>query len=257
MMNKCAKFHGDSPKGKKVKLNLASAIELLETAAFVHNFLQKPYASEKLRWHIWATFPLNFFMKFSPKMRLYLFYTVVQKNQKWPKTQIKGVLPLFLARVVLPWPKKEPWSRFAAGRTLFHVWFHARSGAISAGQTPSATVRDFCSALIAPDRAWYHTWNSVLLTANLEDGSFFVQGSSKNNLAYPLKNVYLCCIILFQKPMRLEGIYALKKKLNRSFKNRTGQENTHIARIGWLGLLTCPVLRTWWEKGHTNWERVE
>ena len=37
-----------------------------------------------------------------------------------------------------------------------------------------ATVRDFCPALIAPDRAWYHTWNSVLLAANLEDGSFFV-----------------------------------------------------------------------------------
>ena len=33
-------------------------------------------------------------------------------------------------------------------------------------------------ALIAPDRAWYHTWNSVLLAANLEDGSFFVQGST-------------------------------------------------------------------------------
>ena len=35
-----------------------------------------------------------------------------------------------------------------------------RSGAISAGQV--ATVRDFCPALIAPDRTWYHTWNSVL-----------------------------------------------------------------------------------------------
>ena len=32
-------------------------------------------------------------MQFSPKMRLYFFYTVVQKSQKWPKTQIKeGVL---------------------------------------------------------------------------------------------------------------------------------------------------------------------
>ena len=79
---------------------------------------------------------------------------------------------------ILPWPKKEPSSRFAARRTLFHVWYHARSGAISAGQVRSATVRDFCPALIAPDRAWYHTWNSVLLAANLEDGSFFVQGSS-------------------------------------------------------------------------------
>ena len=48
------------------------------------------YASEQLQWHIWPTFPLNFFMKFSQKMSLYLFYTMVQKSQKWPKTQIKG-----------------------------------------------------------------------------------------------------------------------------------------------------------------------
>ena len=29
-------------------------------------------------------------MKFSQKMPLYFFYTMVQKSQKWPKTQIKG-----------------------------------------------------------------------------------------------------------------------------------------------------------------------
>ena len=38
-MNKCAKFHGDSPSGKKVKFNLASAIEPSETAVFVYNFV--------------------------------------------------------------------------------------------------------------------------------------------------------------------------------------------------------------------------
>ena len=32
MMNKRAKFHKDSPSGKKVKFNLARAIELSETA---------------------------------------------------------------------------------------------------------------------------------------------------------------------------------------------------------------------------------
>ena len=31
-----------------------------------------------------------FFMKFSQKMPLYFFYTMVQKSQRWPKTQIKG-----------------------------------------------------------------------------------------------------------------------------------------------------------------------
>ena len=38
-MNKCAKFSKDSPKSKKVKFNLASAIELSETAVFVYNFV--------------------------------------------------------------------------------------------------------------------------------------------------------------------------------------------------------------------------
>ena len=35
MINKCAKFHKDSPSDKKVKFNLPSAIELSETAVFV------------------------------------------------------------------------------------------------------------------------------------------------------------------------------------------------------------------------------
>ena len=43
MINKCAKFHRDSPRGKKVKFNLARAIELSETAVFVYNFVLKPY----------------------------------------------------------------------------------------------------------------------------------------------------------------------------------------------------------------------
>ena len=38
-MNKCAKFHKDSPSDKKVELNIRSAIELLETAGFVYNFV--------------------------------------------------------------------------------------------------------------------------------------------------------------------------------------------------------------------------
>ena len=38
-MNKCAKFHRDSLNGKKGKFNLPSAIELSETADFVHNFV--------------------------------------------------------------------------------------------------------------------------------------------------------------------------------------------------------------------------
>ena len=52
MMNKCAKFHKDSPSGQKVKFNLARAIELSETAVFVYSLVQKLYASKQLRWHI-------------------------------------------------------------------------------------------------------------------------------------------------------------------------------------------------------------
>ena len=39
MMNKCAKFHKVSLSGKKVKLNLARAIEFSETAVFVYNLV--------------------------------------------------------------------------------------------------------------------------------------------------------------------------------------------------------------------------
>ena len=39
MMNKFATFHKDNPRGKKVKFNLERAIELSETAVFVHNFV--------------------------------------------------------------------------------------------------------------------------------------------------------------------------------------------------------------------------
>ena len=37
-MNKCAKFHKDSPSGKKVKFNLARAIKLSETADFMYMY---------------------------------------------------------------------------------------------------------------------------------------------------------------------------------------------------------------------------
>ena len=39
MMNKCAKIHGDSPSGTKVKCNLPSAIKLSETVDFVYSFV--------------------------------------------------------------------------------------------------------------------------------------------------------------------------------------------------------------------------
>ena len=70
--------------------------------------------------------------------------------------------------------KKEPSSRFAARRTLFHVWYHARSQAISAGQKSRTVADRTLPALIACDRAWYHTWNSVLLAAESRRWFFFL-----------------------------------------------------------------------------------
>ena len=69
-------------------------------------FLCQRLATIELRWHIWPTFPSNFFIKFSQKMPLNLLYTMVQKRQKWPKTQIKGggsCLKGSVERSLLPW----------------------------------------------------------------------------------------------------------------------------------------------------------
>ena len=55
-------------------------------------------------------------MKFSQKMPLYFFYTMVQKGQKWPKTQIKGGSCLnsaalfFGIKTVLKWCCANPFS---------------------------------------------------------------------------------------------------------------------------------------------------
>ena len=43
MMNKCAKFHKDSPSGKKIKFNLARAIELSETAVLCTTLYRNRY----------------------------------------------------------------------------------------------------------------------------------------------------------------------------------------------------------------------
>ena len=50
-----------------------------------------------------------------------------------------------------PGQKKKPSSRFAAIRTLFHVWYHARSGAISAGQKSQIGLALRWSRLIEHD----------------------------------------------------------------------------------------------------------
>ena len=102
MMNKCAKFHKDSPSGKK-KLNSISRVWL--------NFRRRPilcttlYRNPMQASNFGGTFDQLFlwifFMQFSQKMRLYFFCTMVQKSQKWPKTQIKG------GGSCLKWPQQS------------------------------------------------------------------------------------------------------------------------------------------------------
>ena len=41
-------------------------------------------------------------------MPLYLFYTMVQKRQKWPKTQIKGGPALIVFKIEQNWLQTNP-----------------------------------------------------------------------------------------------------------------------------------------------------
>ena len=78
-----------------------------------------------------------------------------------------------------PWTKKEPSSRFAARRTLFKVWYHARSGAISAGQVRSATFALRWSRLIEHDI----TRGTAFFCRESQGWFFFfVQGSRRNTV---------------------------------------------------------------------------
>ena len=87
-MNKCAKFHKDSPSGKK--LNSISGARL--------NFRRRPILCTTIE-TLWkraasvahfTNFSFEFFYEIFTEDAFLLFYTMVQKSQKWPKTQIKG-----------------------------------------------------------------------------------------------------------------------------------------------------------------------
>ena len=81
MMNKCAKFQKNSP----------SAIELSETADFVLQLCIETLCKRATSVAPLTNFPLNFFMRFSQKMPLSFFYTIVQKVKNDQKFQsIRG-----------------------------------------------------------------------------------------------------------------------------------------------------------------------
>ena len=120
--------------------------------------------SEQLWWHMWPIFSLNFFMKFSQRMPLYFFYTMVQKSQKWPKTQIKGMGPALKEKKSNLWKmsvQKSIFSFSSANQAGVPVYSHASSH-------PESRVVDNTHAINhIPDLPWYpereknskHSWS--------------------------------------------------------------------------------------------------
>ena len=96
MMNKCAKFHKDKivQVVKKVKFNLPSAIELSETAMqiCVQLCIETVCKRATSVAHL-TNFSFEFFYEtFTKDACLSDFFYIMVQSQKWPKTQIKGVL---------------------------------------------------------------------------------------------------------------------------------------------------------------------
>ena len=98
------------------------------------------------------------------------------------RNKLPADLRLIISRQLQPWTKKKNHPRDSRREEhcskcdikLDHAW-------TAQGKSRGQSRFGPCPALIARDRAWYRTWNSVLLAANLEDGSFFffVQGSTR------------------------------------------------------------------------------
>ena len=88
MMSKCAKFHKDSPSGKKVKFNLPSAIELSETADFVYNFETLCKRATSVA-HL-TNFSFEFFYKMFTKDASLLFLYHGAKKSKMIRNSNQG-----------------------------------------------------------------------------------------------------------------------------------------------------------------------
>ena len=89
MMNKCAKFHKDSPSDKKVKFNLPSVIELSETAVLCTTLYRNLMQASNFGDIFDQLFLWNFLWNFH---RRCLSTSSIPrcKKVKWPKPQIKG-----------------------------------------------------------------------------------------------------------------------------------------------------------------------
>ena len=85
MMNKCAKFHKDSPSDKKVKFNLPSVIELSETSRFCVQLCIETLCKRATSVAHLTNLSFEFFTKFSQKMPLYFFYRLLYHGAKKSK----------------------------------------------------------------------------------------------------------------------------------------------------------------------------
>ena len=92
---------------------------------------------------------------------------------------------------LLPWTKKkknkEPSPKFTARRTQFNLVISCLITSDQRRARSSATIRDFCSALIARVWAWYH--KIELCSSRREFRGwpfFFVQGSSTSSCRWAL-----------------------------------------------------------------------
>ena len=90
MVNKCARFHGDTKSGENVKFNLASAVELWETTDFVYTtFYRIPKQASNSVAHF-ASFAFEFFYVLFTEYasRLLLYHGA--KESKDHKLQSRG-----------------------------------------------------------------------------------------------------------------------------------------------------------------------
>ena len=89
MMNKCAKFHKDSPSDKKVKLNLPSAIELSETAVVCTTLYRNPMQASNFGTHL-TNFSFEFFYQIFTEDASLLFLYHGAKKSKLTKNSNQG-----------------------------------------------------------------------------------------------------------------------------------------------------------------------
>ena len=121
-----------------------------------------------------------------------------------------------------PGQKKEPSLRFAAWRTLFHMWYHARSGAISAGQKSRTVADQTCPALIEHDITRGTVFFSPRISMMV---LFFIQGSISWKRR-KLSEVFIASENVCQKTVMLSHKRrAEKKKENKNSPVRTSLLN--------------------------------